>query len=262
MPRRYFLRLAYAGTRYHGWQRQPHSASVQETLEGVLSTICNAPVELVGCGRTDAGVHADDYAAHLDLAAAPPPDLLRRANRMLPPDIALRSLADVGPVPPPGEQGPHARFSATHRAYRYELVRDKHPFRVGLAWHYHGFRHLGLADLNAAAVTLLDYEAFAPFCKTQSDARTMRCDLRRAEWVVAAADASGPAELHFHVASDRFLRGMIRLIVGACVEHALGRLSLEDLRVSLDAQTPLPRPVSAPPDGLYLTDVRYDGLDA
>ena len=249
---RHLLRLAYRGTAYHGWQRQPHATSVQEVVEGVLATVCRAPVALTGCGRTDAGVHASDYAAHFELAGDLPPDLLRRANRLLPPDIALYSLE-------PTEL--HARFDATHRAYRYDLTGRKDPFRVGQVWAYHAFAKLDPARLNAAAAALLDYREFAPLCKAHSDARTMRCDLRRSAWVVAAADpATGaPAELHYHVAADRFLRGMVRLIVGACVQHALGRLTLAELRAAMDAQAPLPRPLSAPGDGLYLTEVRYGG---
>lgn len=248
---RHLLRLAYRGTAYHGWQRQPNASSVQQTIEEVLSTVCNAPVELTGCGRTDAGVHASDYAAHFDLDAEPPPDLLRRANRLLPPDIALYALE-------PTEL--HARFDATHRAYRYDLSPRKDPFRVGQVWHYRAAAKLDLARLSAAATLLLDYDEFAPFCKTHSDARTMRCDLRRSEWVVAEAQpgaAAAEPEFHFHIAADRFLRGMVRLIVGACVQHALGRLSLGELQAAMAAQTPLPRPLSVPADGLYLTEVRY-----
>lgn len=253
---RYLLRLAYCGTRYHGWQRQPNASSVQATLEDVLAIVCNAPVALVGCGRTDAGVHASDYAAHFDLDGDPPADLLRRANRMLPPDIALRALAPAPPSPRRPGEALHARFDATHRAYRYDVTAAKDPFRVGRVWSYHAAAKLDLARLNAAAAALLDYGEFAPFCKSKSDARTMRCDLRRSEW---SARPDGPAglEFHYHIAADRFLRGMVRLVVGACVQHALGRLSLCDLRAALDTQTVLPRPLSVPADGLHLTDVRY-----
>ena len=246
---RHLLRLAYCGTAYHGWQRQPNATSVQAVVEDALSTVCNAPVALVGCGRTDAGVHASDYAAHFDLDAELPPDLLRRANRLLPAEIALYTLE-------PTEL--HARFDATHRAYRYDLTGRKDPFRAGRVWHYHAAAKLDPGALNAAAALLLDYGEFAPFCKAHSDARTMRCDLRRAEWILAtAAGEPGGPEWHFHIAADRFLRGMVRLIVGACVQHALGRLMLAELRAAMDAQAPLPRPLSVPADGLYLTEVRY-----
>ena len=246
---RHLLRLGYCGTAYHGWQRQPNASSVQAVVEEALSTVCNAPVALVGCGRTDAGVHASDYAAHFDLDAELPPDLLRRANRLLPPDVALYGLE-------PTEL--HARFDATHRAYRYDLTGGKDPFRAGRAWHFYAAAKLDLGALNAAAAILLDYDEFAPFCKAHSDARTMRCDLRRAEWVLAtAAGEPGGPEWHFHIAADRFLRGMVRLVVGACVQHALARLTLAELRAAMDAQTPLPHPLSVPPDGLYLTEVRY-----
>ena len=177
--RRYFLTLAYRGTAYHGWQCQPHSASVQQTLEETMSLILREEIAVVGCGRTDAGVHASRYVAHFDAGAALPQNLLGRLNRLLPADIAVSEIRDVGPVPPPGEHGLHARFSATERAYRYDVIRDKDPFRTDLAWHHPAFAQLDVAKLNAAAAVLLDYTEFAPFCKTHSDARTMRCDVRR-----------------------------------------------------------------------------------
>ena len=241
---RHLLRLAYCGAAYHGWQRQPNARTVQQTLEETLGRVCNAPVELVGCGRTDAGVHASDYAAHFEWAGALPPDLLRRVNRLLPPDIAVYGIEPTKL---------HARFDAAHRAYRYDLTARKDPFRVGRVWHYHAAAEIDRERLDAAAAALLDYGEFAPFCKAHSDARTMRCDLRRSEW--AAADDG--RELHYHIAADRFLRGMVRLIVGACVQHARGRLSLDELHGAMREQRPLARPLSVPGDGLYLTEVRY-----
>ena len=251
--KRHLLHLAYNGANYHGWQRQPHSRSVQQTIEETLSTIIGAPTEILGCGRTDTGVHASQYVAHFDIEGELPNDVLRRLNRMLPPDIAIHAIEAAGPsTSRPGEPL-HARFDATHRAYRYDIVRDKDPFRQGTAWHYHAFRQLDVAQLNEAAAVLLEYEEFAPFCKSKHDAKTMRCDLRRSEWVLAEAGDS----LHYHIAADRFLRGMVRLIVGACVQVALGKLSLKQLRDALDTQTRLAKPLSVPPDGLFLTEVRY-----
>ena len=252
MPR-YFLHLAYHGGRYSGWQRQPHSPSVQQALEETLATIVREPIELVGCGRTDAGVHASQYVAHVDLTREPPRDLLRRLNRMLPADIAVRAVESVGPTPPRGEHGRHARFSAKHRAYRYDIVGEKDPFRAGAVWVYPFFDRLALGTLNEAASALLAYGEFAPFCKTHSDARTMRCDVRRSEWVVRPEGG----ELHYHIAADRFLRGMVRLIVGACIQVARGDMTLGELHAALETQEPLPRPLSVPPDGLYLTEVQY-----
>ena len=224
---------------------------MQQTLQDTLSPILGAATELVGCGRTDAGVHASRYAAHFDAPAELPPDLLRRLNRMLPPDIAVARVEPAGPsATRPGEPR-HARFDASHRAYRYDVVRDKDPFRQNTTWHYHAFAQLDRDAMQACAKTLLAYTDFAPFCKTKSDAKTMRCDLRRSEWVF------GEGEMHYHVAADRFLRGMVRLIVGACVQAGLGRLSPRQLTHALEHQTPLPKPLSAPAAGLFLADVRY-----
>lgn len=250
---RYFLHLAYNGSAYHGWQRQPHSISVQQVLEETISTIAGEPTAIVGCGRTDTGVHASTYVAHLDLPGKLPNDFLRRLNRMLPADIAIHRVEEVGEVPPAGEHGLHARFSATHRAYRYDIIGQKDAFRQNTAWFYHAFAKLDLAKLNEAASLLMNYDSFAPFCKTNSDAHTMRCDLRRSEWVLAKAGQ----ELQYHIAADRFLRGMVRLIVGACVQVGSGKMSLDQLRAAMDKQQPLSRPLSVPADGLFLTEVRY-----
>jgi len=250
---RYFLRLAYNGHAYHGWQRQPNSTTVQQTIEEAMSLILGERIELVGCGRTDAGVHASSYAAHIDTGAKFPDRFLGRLNRMLPDDVVVISLDTIGPTPPEGEHGRHARFSASHRAYRYDITRVKDPFRQNTTWHYPHFDELDIAAMNAAAALLREYKEFAPFCKSNSDAKTMRCDLRHSEWVFAKAGN----ELHYHIAADRFLRGMVRLIVGACIRVGKGDLSIEELRKCMETQTRLPRPLSVPPDGLFLTEVLY-----
>ncbi|MFK8056817.1 MAG: tRNA pseudouridine(38-40) synthase TruA [Saprospiraceae bacterium] len=260
---RYFLRLAYNGHAYHGWQRQPSSTTVQQTIEETVSLILGERIELVGCGRTDAGVHASAYAAHVDTSAKLPVQFVRRLNRMLPKDIVVMSWEDIGPTPPAGEHGVHARFSATHRAYRYDITRLKDPFRQNTTWHYPLFDELDIDAMNAASALLMEYSEFAPFCKSNSDAKTMRCDLRRSEWVACPELVEGKAgtqeaELHYHIAADRFLRGMVRLIVGACIRVGSGQLSVEDLKHCMETQTRLPRPLSVPPDGLFLTEVHYE----
>ena len=250
---RFFLHLAYRGTRYCGWQRQPHSPSVQQTVEEALSLILGTATAVVGCGRTDTGVHASRYVAHLDTAVRLPEDAVRRLNRLLPGDIAIRGIESMGPAPGDGTHGQHARFSAKHRAYRYDLTGDKDPFRQGNVWVYPFFDRLDLGLLNEAAGMLLAYQEFAPFCKTKSDARTMRCELRQSAWV----PSEDGREYHYHIAADRFLRGMVRLIVGACVQVSIGELSIERMRDAMIMQRPLDKPLSVPPDGLYLTEVRY-----
>ena len=241
---RYFIELAYRGTAFHGWQRQPEAESVQETIERALSTLLNTPTEIVGCGRTDAGVHAAYYVAHFDTERALPPRLVGKLNRYVHPAIAFRRIVPVGPEA-------HARFDAEHRAYYYDLVGAKDPFRTDTATFYPNLERLDAEKLHAAAALLLDYTEFFPFCKANTDTKTMRCDLRRSEWVRTATGWS------YHIAADRFLRGMVRLIVGMCLRVAEGKLSLDEVRTALDTQTRLPRPWSAPAAGLYLTEVHY-----
>ena len=250
---RYFLHLAYNGAAYRGWQRQPDATTVQGTIEATLSKILNEEVQVTGCGRTDAGVHAEKYAAHFDTSKPVPDSFPHRLNRLLPPDIAIRSVEPMGPAPEPGVHGQHARFSAKHRAYRYDVIAEKDPYRAALAWHYHAFAKLDVERLNEVAAMLMAYQEFAPFCKSGSDAKTMRCELREARWERSA----GGGELHFYIGADRFLRGMVRLVVGACVQVSLGEMTLEDVRDAMIAQTPVRRPLSVPAGGLFLTEVRY-----
>lgn len=253
MLHRYFLHLAYNGAAYHGWQRQPNAVTVQGTLEAVLSRILNHECEATGCGRTDAGVHAERYTAHFDTQKPVPSDFPRRLNRLLPPDIAIRAVEPMGPAPEPGVHGQHARFSAKHRAYRYDVIAEKDPYRAALAWHYHAFAKLNPAVLDEVATMLMAYQEFAPFCKSRSDNKTMRCELRQARWELGPDGKT----LHFHIGADRFLRGMVRLIVGACVQVALGEMTVEDVRDAMIAQAPLKKPLSVPAAGLFLTEVRY-----
>ena len=244
VAQRYLLRLAYRGTAYAGWQRQPNALSVEEVIDTALSTVLGTPLKVVGCGRTDAGVHASDYALHFDFAGELPPRLLGRLNRYLPDDIALRELYTV-PL------DVHARFSARSRAYRYDLSLQKDPFRIGTVSWLPNLTALDREAMAAAARLLPDYGEFAPFCKTNHDAYTMRCALSESRWVF------GEVEWHYHIRADRFLRGMVRLIVGMCLRVGEGRLSLEEVRRTLIAQQRLPRPYSAPAAGLYLTAVDF-----
>ncbi len=241
---RYFLHLAYNGTRYYGWQRQPNAVSVQETLEDALSTILNSPVEITGCGRTDTGVHARQYYAHFDFEGDFPEAFLRRLNKFLPPEIAVYELLPVA-------EDAHARYDAIHRAYEYHLTFSKDPFRVETRYFYPFPVRLQLDAMNEAAALLLEYDHFFTFCKSDTDVRTMRCDLRRSEWLPVAGG------LVYHIAADRFLRGMVRLIVGMCLHVGSGKTRLEEVRWAMDHQERLPQAQSAPPQGLFLTEVKY-----
>ncbi|TNE62120.1 MAG: tRNA pseudouridine(38-40) synthase TruA [Bacteroidetes bacterium] len=248
---RYFLTLAYNGTRYAGWQRQPNATSVQEVLEQALSTILREPVSITGCGRTDAGVHARYFVVHLDTAAGITEPELYGLNSLLPDDIAVFSAIPVA-------ADAHARFDATARSYEYHIHFIKDPFRQETSWFYPQGRLLDLAGMQRVADLLIQYEAFYPFCKSHSGTDHYRCALHQARWVKEGAN-----RLVFHITANRFLRGMVRLIVGACVQAGQGKLRLEDVKEALDRQTTLKRSLSVPAQGLALTDVRYpEGLPA
>ena len=245
---RYFVELAYNGAAYHGWQRQPHCRSVQETLEGNFSMILRRPVEMTGCGRTDTGVHALQYFLHFDFEGDLPPHFLRRVNKMLPDDIAVFRIFEVA-------ADAHARFDAIQRSYRYHLLFRKDPFRQKTATFYPFPERPDLPSMKAAAALLLNYRDFYPFCRSNHDAFTMRCELRRAEWI-----QPNDHELVFHASADRFLRGMVRLMVGMCINVGLGKLSLEQVSSAMDKQHRLQKAESAAPEGLFLSEVIYPFL--
>ena len=242
---RFFLELAYNGAAYHGWQRQPHSRSVQQVLEEQLSMLLRRPIGVTGCGRTDTGVHAAQYFLHFDFEDAFPAHFLRRLNKVLPADIVAYRLLRVAP-------DAHARYDAIRRSYQYRLTFCKDPFRQETAYFYPYPERPRFEQLQAAAGLLLDYDAFFPFCRSNSDAKTMRCALQRAEWV-----RPGPNDLTFHISADRFLRGMVRLIVGMCLNVGAGKVAIAEVRRALDRQERLDRAQSAPPEGLFLTEVQY-----
>lgn len=243
---RYFIECAYNGAEFYGWQKQPGQISVQETIEDALTTILGSIIEVTGCGRTDTGVHALQYFAHFNFAGGFPPNFVRRLNKFLPPDIAIRRIFPV-------EWDAHARFDAYHRAYEYHITFAKDPFREKTITYYQYARQPELERMQEAATLLLDYEAFFPFCKSNHQAKTMLCDLKRSEWVVT----DHPDHWVYHIASNRFLRGMVRLIVGMCLNVGTGKVSLEEVRQAMDRQQRLKMSTSAPPEGLYLTDIRY-----
>ncbi|RME93544.1 MAG: tRNA pseudouridine(38-40) synthase TruA [Bacteroidetes bacterium] len=245
---RYFLELAYHGALYHGWQKQPNAPSVQETLEHAFSTILNQPIEITGCGRTDTGVHASQYFAHFDFQGQFPHEFLRRINKFLPKDIAILQLFPV-------DWQQHSRFDAHYRAYRYHLSARKNVFRPDTLLYYPRATQLNKTLMTEAAALLLEYDHFAPFCKTGSDAKTMRCELYRSEWEF------GEQEYIYHIAANRFLRGMVRLIVGMQLSVGLGKIKLSEVRAAMDQQTRLDKALSVPPEGLFLTEVRYPFLE-
>lgn len=243
---RYFLTLAYHGARYSGWQIQPNAPSVQETLEQSISTILQQKIEITGCGRTDAGVHARYYVAHFEADNALPSTFLKGLNSILPDDIAIYSVQEV-----PAHA--HARYDAFERSYEYHLSFRKDPFLTETAWFYPQFGQLDPERMNGVAQLLPQFNSFLPFCKTDSGVDSYRCEMKKAHWEVLP-DRTG---MIFHITANRFLRGMVRLMVGASIQAGKGQLKLMDIRQALEEQTPLPKSLSVPPHGLFLTDVRY-----
>lgn len=247
---RYFAELAYKGTEFFGWQIQPEQISVQETIQRAFSTILRTPIEVVGCGRTDTGVHAGQYFLHFDFEGEFPQHFLSRVNKFLPPSIAIFRIFPVA-------DKAHARFDACHRAYEYRMHFRKDPFNQETSYFYPFPKRPDLDKMQKAAALLLNYQDFYPFCKTHHDSHTYKCDLKRSEWITGTDDWS----LSYHIAANRFLRGMVRLIVGMCINVGTGKLELDTVRRALDEQKRLKRSTSAPPEGLYLRDIRYAFLD-
>ncbi len=246
--RRYFLELSYLGTGFVGWQNQPNGQSVQSVLEAALSVLLKKKAEITGCGRTDAGVHARFYVAHFDLDEGQnlPEKFLHSLNSILPRSIAVRRAAEVAPTA-------HARFDAFERSYEYAISLEKDPFRQQTAWIFPQARQADFEKMQAAAAVLLDFSAFAPFCKTDGGSETTTCELKSTDWFLDEKSAS----LTFKITANRFLRGMVRLIVGASVNAGFGKIEIDEIRAALETQTPLKKSLSVPPEGLFLTDVRY-----
>ncbi|MDE6711331.1 MAG: tRNA pseudouridine(38-40) synthase TruA [Alistipes sp.] len=242
---RYFLELRYDGGAYFGWQRQPAMPTVQQTLEQALATLLREPVELTGAGRTDTGVNASYYVAHFDVSqpVADPPQLLRKLNFMLPGDIAADTLTPVA-------DGAHARFDAREREYRYLLSPHKNPFARHASWQY--YVPLDVGRMNEAAAVLAEADDFTSFAKLNSNNKTNRCRIVEARWTVGDGGV-----LCFTIRADRFLRNMVRAIVGTLVDVGRGRYTPDDFRAIVASRDLSRSSAGAPAQGLFLSDVRY-----
>ena len=242
---RYFIFLAYDGTNYHGWQIQPNANSVQGEIQRGLSTILRRETTIVGAGRTDTGVHARMMAAHFD--SEEEIDCRQtafRLNRILPPDISIYGIRPVA-------ADMHARFSARARTYHYYIHTHKTPFNRGysLETHY----DLDFAKMNKAGEDLLTVRDFAAFCKAGSDVKTTLCDVRTARWV-----EEKPGEWYFEITADRFLRNMVRAVVGTLVDVGRGKLSMEEFKAVVESRKRTEARESMPAHALFLENVEYD----
>lgn len=241
---RYFIYLSYDGTNYHGWQIQPNGDSVQETLMKALATFLRQEVEVIGAGRTDAGVHARLMVAHFDfereLDGAQVTDKL---NRLLPPDIAVYKVCRV-------KQDAHARFDATYRTYKYYVTTRKDPFSRNYAWRL--FNSLDFEKMNEAARTLFDYTDFTSFSKLHTDVKTNNCKIMHAKWTQV-----GETEWVFTIQADRFLRNMVRAVVGTLVEVGRGKMTIGDFKKVIENKDRCKAGSSVPGHALFLVDVGY-----
>lgn len=258
---RYFVKFTYNGTPFHGSQTQPNGITVQETMEKTFSTILRQPIALTFAGRTDAGVHALEMYAHFDYPSPLNAKLLTaKLNSLLPPEIAVYDILHV-------HDNAHARFAAFWRTYHYRIIDHKDPFNM----HFMTCVAPGLDydKMNEAAQLLLGTHDFASFCKVHTDVRTTICTVTEAYWqplseksscivpLPECSEAQSSTDMVFTITADRFLRNMVRAIVGTLFAVGRGKLSLTDFQAIIDAKNRCSAGQSAPSDGLYLVHVEY-----
>ena len=241
---RYFIRLGYKGAAYHGWQVQPHDTSVQQVIEEALATLLRVPTPVTGAGRTDAGVNARLMVAHFD--AEPPiadlDRLVHSLNALLPPDIAIYGISPV-------QDDAHARFDAINRTYKYFAVTHKDPFRYPLSWKCPSDLDFDL--MNQAAARLLDYTDFTSFSKLHTDVKTNNCRVTLARW------AREDGQWVFTITADRFLRNMVRAIVGTLVEVGRHKMTVEEFCQVIERKDRCAAGTSMPGHALFLWDINY-----
>lgn len=239
---RYFMEFSYLGTAYHGWQRQPNALGIQQVMEERMATLLGRDhLDLVAAGRTDAGVHARTMFAHFDSEELSS-DFAHRLNSFLPDDIAVHRIRAVA-------EGAHSRFDAISRTYEYHLIQEKDPFWQDRAYLVHA--SLDFAAMNQAAAMLTEFSDFKCFSRTKTDVKTYTCDLRVANWE--------QMEGHwvFTITADRFLRNMVRAVVGTLLLVGKGSLQPEDVKTIIKSRDRRRAGASVPAKGLYLTDIQY-----
>lgn len=243
---RYFIKLAYKGTNYFGWQYQPDAISVQETLNKALSTLLKTNIDILGAGRTDSGVHAKEMFAHFDYETEiDTQKIVYKLNSFLPKDIAIFDLIKV-------HDDAHARFDATKRTYEYHIHTKKNAFESDDSWYYS--LPLDVEKMNEACNILFEYIDFECFSKTHTDVNTFNCKIFEANW------KQNEDKLVFTITADRFLRNMVRAIVGTMINIGSGKVSLNDFRKIIESKNRSKAGFSVPAHGLYLTKIEYPYL--
>lgn len=246
IPQRYFLETAYKGTAYHGWQLQPNATAVQEVLNKALKVFFRQDIETLGCGRTDAGVHATQFFAHFDLPKALNSQecdkFIKSINALLPYDISVSKIIAVS-------ENAHARFDANLRAYQYHIHFKKDPFKTDTSWLIKD--NLAIPEMQESAKIIMQYQDFGAFCKSNADNFTNICHIYQSEWEII------PNGLIYHVKANRFLRNMVRAIVGTLVDVGKGKIKSEDVHQIIQSQNRSEAGASVPACGLFLTQVQY-----
>jgi len=240
---RYFFEIAYNGKNYAGWQSQANALGVQSVVEEVLGKMFRTPINIVGSGRTDAGVHCEQQFFHADIPKEfHQEQLIQRLNSFLPRDISIQSISKV-------KDDASARHQAIERSYQYRITRSKNPFAEGLAWHY--FKKLDVDKMNTAAALLMGEHDFQCFSKVKTDVNHFICAVKKAAWKMEGD------RLEFTITANRFLRGMVRAIVGTLLDVGTGKTSMKEFNQIIHSKDRRKAGANVPPYGLYLTKVKY-----
>ena len=240
---RFFIKFSYNGTHYHGWQSQPNAISVQETLTDAMNLLLKTEIKLVGAGRTDTGVHASEMFAHFDLESEiDSPKLIYKLNTLLPADIAVTEIYEVS-------SDLHARFSAKSRTYQYYIHTNKNPFLENQSWYFN--KNPDLHKMNQAAEKLLEHTDFECFSKVHTDVNTFNCKIQNAIWTIENN------QLIFTIKADRFLRNMVRAIVGTLINVGLEKITIDDFQNIIKSKNRQKAGFSVPAHGLFLRKIEY-----
>tara|TARA_R110001592_G_scaffold122858_2_gene330084 strand:+ start:1603 stop:2328 length:726 start_codon:yes stop_codon:yes gene_type:complete len=240
---RYFIELSYLGKNYHGWQIQPDANSIQEELNKAISTVLQEEISIVGAGRTDTGVHASQMFAHFDSTTELDKNTVFKLNSILPKDIVVHQVEKV-------DDEKHARFDALNRSYEYRIWLGRNPFLLETTWQlFH--QKLDVKAMNKAAKILLEYEDFQAFSKVKTEVKTFNCTISKAIWVQEGN------QLTFHITANRFLRNMVRAIVGTLVDVGKHKITNQDFREIILSKNRANAGLSVPAKGLFLTEINY-----
>jgi len=240
---RYFFEIAYHGKNYAGWQNQANAVGIQSVIENALSQIFRSEIKITGSGRTDTGVHGEQQFFHCDLEKSFDRDgMIIKLNSFLPRDIAIKAIRSV-------KEDANARFDAVERTYHYRITRKKNPFLEGLAWHF--FKPVNVSTMNKAAALITGEHDFECFSKVHTDVNHFLCNIKKAHWQEANE------MLEFTITANRFLRGMVRSIVGTLLDVGSGKITLKEFQAIVDSRDRKKAGANVPAQGLYLTKIKY-----